>query len=46
MGPREADELRSSELTAERVEGRGKRLLTVIVRLLVEPVAEESEKDD
>ena len=39
-------QLRSIELTAERVEGRGKRLLTVVVRLRVEPVVEESEKDD
>jgi CBS domain containing-hemolysin-like protein len=39
-------QLRSIELTADRVEGRGKRLLTVVVRLRLEPVAEESEKDD
>jgi CBS domain containing-hemolysin-like protein len=39
-------QLRSIELTADRVEGRGKRLLTVVARLRVEPVAEESEKDD
>ena len=39
-------QLRSIELTADRVEGRGKRLLTVVARLHVEPVAEESEKDD
>ena len=39
-------QLRSIELTADRVEGRGKRLLTVVARLHIEPVAEESEKDD
>jgi CBS domain containing-hemolysin-like protein len=39
-------QLRAIELTADRVEGRGKRLLTVVVRLRLEPVAEESEKDD
>lgn len=39
-------QLQSVELTADRVEGRGKRLLTVVVRLRVEPVAEDSEKDD
>ena len=38
--------LRSIELTADRVEGRGKRLLTVIARLRVEPVVEETEQDD
>jgi CBS domain containing-hemolysin-like protein len=36
----------SIELTADRVEGRGKRLLTVIARLRVQPAAEDSEKDD
>jgi CBS domain containing-hemolysin-like protein len=39
-------QLRSIELTADRVEGRGKRLLTVVVRLRVEPVVEETEQDD
>ena len=39
-------QLRSIDLTADRVEGRGKRLITVVVRLRVEPVVEESEKDD
>lgn len=29
------------ELTADRVEGRGKRLLTVVVRLLLEPLNED-----
>jgi CBS domain containing-hemolysin-like protein len=38
--------LRSIELTADRVEGRGKRLLTVIARLRVEPVVEDTEQDD
>ena len=39
-------ELRGLELTADRVEGRGKRLLTVVVRVLIQPVAEDSENDD
>ena len=37
---------RSLQLTADRVEGRGKRLLTVVVRILAEPTPEESAKDD
>ena len=39
-------ELSGLELTADRVEGRGKRLLTVVVRVLIQPVAEDSENDD
>ena len=39
-------ELSGLELTADRVEGRGKRLLTVVVKVLIQPVAEESESDD
>ena len=34
------------ELTADRVEGRGKRLLTVVVKALPEPQVEDSEEDD
>ena len=37
---------RSLQLTADRVEGRGKRLLTVVVWILAEPTPEESAKDD
>ena len=39
-------ELNGLELTADRVEGRGKRLLTVVVKVLHKPEAEESETDD
>ena len=38
--------LRAIELTADRVEGRGKRLLTVIARLRVDPATEDLEEDD
>jgi CBS domain containing-hemolysin-like protein len=46
--PKVGDQVQLSglELTADRVEGRGKRLLTVVVRLLVEPNSEDSENDD
>ena len=46
--PKVGDQVQLSglELTADRVEGRGKRLLTVVVRLLVEPTSEDSENDD
>ncbi len=39
-------ELSGLELTADRVEGRGKRLLTVVVRALIKPPVEDSENDD
>jgi CBS domain containing-hemolysin-like protein len=38
-------ELSGLELTADRVEGRGKRLLTVIVRQVIQPI-NESEADE
>lgn len=39
-------EVHGLELTADRVEGRGKRLLTVLVRALVKPPVEDSQNDD
>ena len=39
-------EVHGLELTADRVEGRGKRLLTVVVKALIKPPVEESEDDD
>jgi CBS domain containing-hemolysin-like protein len=39
-------EVHGLELTADRVEGRGKRLLTVVVKALPEPQVEDSEEDD
>jgi CBS domain containing-hemolysin-like protein len=39
-------ELNGLQLTADRVEGRGKRLLTVIVRVLYKPEAKDTEDDD
>lgn len=39
-------ELTGLELTADRVEGRGKRLLTVLVKALKKPVSEDPNKDD
>ncbi|MSZ19437.1 MAG: CBS domain-containing protein [Actinobacteria bacterium] len=46
--PKVGDQVQLSglELTADRVEGRGKRLLTVVVRLLIKPVVEDSENND
>lgn len=46
--PKAGDQVEVSglELTADRVEGRGKRLLTVVVRLLLDPIAEDSELND
>lgn len=38
--------LNGLELTADRVEGRGKRLVTVFVRVLAEPDLEENELDE
>lgn len=38
-------EVHGLELTADRVEGRGKRLLTVVVRALVKPPVEDSKSD-
>jgi CBS domain containing-hemolysin-like protein len=39
-------EVQGLELTADRVEGRGKRLLTVLVREQIKPVVEDSENDE
>lgn len=39
-------EVHGLELTADRVEGRGKRLLTVVVKALIKPPVEDSENDD
>ena len=39
-------EVHGLELTADRVEGRGKRLLTVVVRAQIKPPVEDSENDD
>jgi len=46
--PKASDRVEVSglELTADRVEGRGKRLLTVIVRIVRRPTDEESESDE
>ena len=38
--------LRQIELTADRVEGRGKRLLTVVARLRIEPATSDSPEDE
>lgn len=38
-------EVNDLELTADRVEGRGKRLLTVVARVKLKPAVEESESD-
>lgn len=39
-------EVNDLELTADRVEGRGKRLLTVVARVKLKPAVEESESDE
>ena len=39
-------EVTGLELTADRVEGRGKRLLTVVVKLVAKPEPEDPEEDD
>jgi hypothetical protein len=38
--------MKGLELTADRVEGRGKRLVTVFVQVLAEPELEETKLDE
>jgi CBS domain containing-hemolysin-like protein len=46
--PKSGDQvvMKGLELTADRVEGRGKRLVTVFVQVLAEPELEENELDE
>jgi Mg2+/Co2+ transporter CorC len=46
--PKSGDQvaMKGLELTADRVEGRGKRLVTVFVQVLAEPELEETKLDE